>query len=145
MIARAQYAAAHHLLQSVLDVSSSLPGVSLLLSSLSGSGSGGGGGSSSSPSASSSVIGPDDPLYGTLLNNYALCALYSNNIQFSVLTMENLLKRDPRHAVHEAIITNLCTLYGLASSRPESKKKVLQKIVLEYGPDDFDLSLFQAD
>jgi tetratricopeptide (TPR) repeat protein len=71
-------------------------------------------------------------------NNYALVALYTNNIIEAVTALEDYIVQDPCSNLDETLVANLCTLYELSSTRPKVKKTVIQQIVDKYGPDDFD-------
>lgn len=75
---------------------------------------------------------PDDT---SVVNNYAMCALYSNNLRTAVDTLEALVRRDPIKHTTEAVLGNLKALYDLSSTNPARKQRVLEALLERYGED----------
>ena len=73
-------------------------------------------------------------LYTFWLNNYATAALFSNNLSLAIILIEDYLRLDPFKASADLnLINTLNTMYTVASSRPDYRKKVVEKIVQIYG------------
>ena len=81
------------------------------------------------------VVFGEDPLYGSAVNGYAICALQLKDIACSVHHMERLLLRAPALQMTDIVVFNLCTLYDLSCSPAMcvKKKKVLQQLAACYG------------
>jgi tetratricopeptide (TPR) repeat protein len=73
-----------------------------------------------------------DPL---ILNNMAVCCLYSGKLEEAIRIYENAIANKPKKTINEHILLNLSTLYELQSSDSKSKKIEILKLVNEHRAD----------
>lgn len=75
---------------------------------------------------------------GIAVNNLAICSLYLKRIQKAIYQLEQLIFSNPTKYLLDPIVFNLCTLYDLSYAPDAStfKKKILQRIAIEYHVDD---------
>lgn len=76
----------------------------------------------------------EETLITSCLNNMALCALYTCQMNKAVEYMEHLICENPTLYLTEGLAFNLCTLYELGSENAVSmrKKNVLQHIAKRF-------------
>eukprot|EP00667_Euglena_gracilis_P011741 EG_transcript_12011 len=86
-----------------------------------------------------------DPNNIEAANNQAICALYNCHLTEAISILEDLIRRDPKQALTEAVIFNLCSMYDLQSEQGASKKKVLQSVVQRYKGDFFPVKYLRLD
>ncbi|GAB5370060.1 hypothetical protein AAMO2058_001459500 [Amorphochlora amoebiformis] len=76
----------------------------------------------------------DRALHVDLVNNYAVCCLFSNKIHLAITVLEAAVRTDPFQSLNLKVIQNLVALYDLCSML--HSKTVLRKVVGIYGGDD---------
>lgn len=74
-----------------------------------------------------------------LLNNFAVCCLYTNRVSQAISTLESLVQRDPIKYLCAAVSTNLAVLYRLSTSKHMAKQHMLTALAYLYGSDDLPL------
>lgn len=79
------------------------------------------------------------------LNNLALCALYTCDVNSAVDLMESLVKENPTLFLTEVMVFNLCTLYELGADVTGSgkKKKILQSVAKRFFLHDIGVENFR--
>lgn len=79
------------------------------------------------------------------VNNYAIGAMYTCEIDKAVETLETLIIEDPTANMREVVVFNLCTLYELSCDNKKQirSKRVLQQVALRYKLDDIDAACFR--
>lgn len=79
-----------------------------------------------------------DPHNVTVLNNIAVCQLYTGKLDEAIKTFERAIDDSTGSSLNEYLVVNLSTLYELQSSNAQDKKlQLLQKLNRQKG----DLSL----
>lgn len=76
------------------------------------------------------------PSNDILLNNFAVCALYTNKVADAVSLFEDLIRVDPYRNLREVVVSNLRVLYELSSSDAALKKRLIDGLLLNYAADD---------
>ena len=76
----------------------------------------------------------------SLINNYAVCALYCNQVDIAISSLETYIRLDPIHHMNETLLNNLRGLYELSVPNANIKKRMIEALAIMYGPDDCDLS-----
>jgi len=79
-----------------------------------------------------------DPTNIAAANDRAICFLYVGHLNTAIASLEDIIRRDPVRTLCESLVLNLCTLYDLAPGPSIDKKRLIQQIVIKWGPDDFD-------
>mmetsp|Transcript_21975 Transcript_21975/g.32745 ORF Transcript_21975/g.32745 Transcript_21975/m.32745 type:complete len:445 (+) Transcript_21975:10-1344(+) len=69
-----------------------------------------------------------------IVNNFAVCALFANQIELAIRIMEAAIRTDPFQALNVQLIRNLVALYDLCSF--PTKKSLLRRLVSLYAADD---------
>ena len=80
-----------------------------------------------------------DPLNVMLVNNIAVCLLYTGKLEAAVLLMENAITRNPMKSLQESVILNLCTLYELHTTHSKQSKLHLLRQLSRYKGDSIDI------
>jgi hypothetical protein len=85
------------------------------------------------------------PTASELINNEAICALYSCDLERSIFLIETAVWSDPLVHLCEVTVFNLCTLYDLSSNNKSAikRKKNLQEFTVQHSVQDIDSSLFR--
>lgn len=73
--------------------------------------------------------------YFQILNNMAVCLLYSGNLKEAIAALESAIQMSPVQALQESLLLNLCTLYDMESSRGRLKKFALLRQISKYQAD----------
>ncbi|PAA69768.1 hypothetical protein BOX15_Mlig013481g1 [Macrostomum lignano] len=76
-------------------------------------------------------------------NNLAVICLYTGQLREAIRLLESLLERQPKLAIHEGLVFNLCTMYDLESSKSVGKKTRLLETVARHRGDNFDVAAFK--
>jgi hypothetical protein len=88
----------------------------------------------------SDLIGVDveETLLVEAVNNYAIAAMYTCELQEAVDTLEGLIQEDPAAHLVDCVVFNLCTLYELSCDNEATtrKKRVLQQVAARFCLDD---------
>ncbi|KAJ3356394.1 hypothetical protein HDU83_001185 [Entophlyctis luteolus] len=75
----------------------------------------------------------------TVVNNMAVCSLYSGNVAQALSRLELLLQENPRAVANlPALLFNLATLYDLVDNSLERKRALLGGFIATYSGDDLD-------
>uniref|UniRef100_A0A7S2TJY5 Coatomer subunit epsilon n=1 Tax=Lotharella oceanica TaxID=641309 RepID=A0A7S2TJY5_9EUKA len=69
-----------------------------------------------------------------VVNNFAVCALFTNQITLALDTMEMAVRADPFQCLNLGMVQNLVALYDLCSMKDQ--KALLRKLVDRYAADD---------
>jgi len=85
------------------------------------------------------------PTASELINNQAICALYSCDLEFAIYSIEAAVWSYPLGHLCEVTVFNLCTLYDLSSNNKSAikRKRKLQGFAIQHGVRDIDGSLFR--
>jgi hypothetical protein len=78
-------------------------------------------------------------------NNRSVCWLYTCDLSKAILSLEEIIQRDPENNLDESLIFNLCTLYDLASDRSADKKKNIMALVAKFASDSFDFRVLKIN
>ncbi|CAH1395351.1 unnamed protein product [Nezara viridula] len=81
-----------------------------------------------------------DPSNIMVLNNIAVCLLYMGQLKNALTILTSAIDSNPRHALHEALLINVCTLFELESSHSDQNKLALLRQVAKYRGDAFNVS-----
>ena len=84
-----------------------------------------------------------DDLVFPAMNNIALCALYTCQLEESIASLENLVRRNPLRYLTDDLAFNLCTLYELVADGVGRRKRVLQVIASKFSLHDISPSSFR--
>lgn len=77
-----------------------------------------------------------DPSNIMLLNNIAVCLLYTGQLQAAVELMENMVTvQNPVKSLQEAVLLNMCTLYELHTTHSKQSKLHLLRQLNRYNGD----------
>lgn len=76
-----------------------------------------------------------EPTNVMILNNMAVCLLYSGHLKEAIAVLEQAISTNPLHALHESLLLNLCTLYDMESSKGRMKKFALLRQISQYQAD----------
>ena len=80
-----------------------------------------------------------DPSNVMLVNNIAVCLLYTGKLEAAVLLMESTMTRNPVKSLQEAVLLNLCTLYELHTTHSKQSKLHLLRQLNRYKGDALDI------
>nr|CAG4651727.1 EOG090X0439 [Triops cancriformis] len=82
-------------------------------------------------------LDPDNPM---LLNNMAVCMLYTGRMKDAVALLEEAIGRRPDLLLQESILLNVCTLYELESSLTVQRKLGMLRLVAQWKGDSFNIA-----
>lgn len=84
-----------------------------------------------------------EPTNLAAVNNRAICWLYTCNLQRAIMSLEEVILRDPENSLKEVIVFNLSTLYDLGAEDSQDKKKKLHALISKFASEDFDTSVLR--
>jgi hypothetical protein len=70
----------------------------------------------------------------------AVCALYAGRLREAIALLESLVHKDPARHLHDNLVTNLCTLYELESSRAQHRKQSLLALAAKHKGNGFNVA-----
>ncbi|XP_034951114.1 trafficking protein particle complex subunit 12 [Chelonus insularis] len=81
-----------------------------------------------------------DPSNIMLINNMAVCLLYTGQLKAAVQLLENAVTRNPVKCLQERVLLNLSTLYELHTTHSKQCKLHLLRLLNRYTGDHIDIS-----
>lgn len=87
----------------------------------------------------------NDSLILPALNNMALCALYTCQLEKAVSLMESLVRENPSRYLTQELAFNLCTMYELGPDLGGIRKRVLQLIAKRFSLHDVPQTSFRSN
>ncbi|XP_015601566.1 trafficking protein particle complex subunit 12 [Cephus cinctus] len=76
-----------------------------------------------------------EPSNITVINNMAVCLLYTGQLKAAVHLLENAIARNPAKSLQEAVLLNICTLYELHTTHCKQPKLHLLRQLNRYKGD----------
>uniref|UniRef100_A0A1I8FHC3 TPR_REGION domain-containing protein n=1 Tax=Macrostomum lignano TaxID=282301 RepID=A0A1I8FHC3_9PLAT len=75
-------------------------------------------------------------------NNLAVICLYTGQLRRPSGLLESLLERQPKLAIHEGLVFNLCTMYDLEPASQSARRPGCLETVARHRGDNFDVAAF---